>query len=60
MRIGDDGVGFPVLDTKPVAGHIGLQAMRERATMAGGRLTVKSEPGAGTTVEFWLPDAATP
>jgi signal transduction histidine kinase len=29
--------------------------MRERATIAGGRLEISSGPADGTTVEFWLP-----
>lgn len=58
VSISDDGVGFSPDDADVVAGHIGLQAMRERAETAGGWFTVHSSPGEGTTVEFWLPDAA--
>jgi hypothetical protein len=29
--------------------------MRERAEMAGGWCTLRSLPGAGTTLEVWLP-----
>lgn len=54
-RISDDGVGFVAGDSKPVPGHLGLAAMRERATLAGGRLSIEATPGGGTTVEVWLP-----
>jgi signal transduction histidine kinase len=36
-------------------GHLGLLAMRERAEMAGGTWSIRSETGAGTTVTFRLP-----
>lgn len=54
VRIHDDGVGFDTART-PSPGHIGLIAMRERIQLAGGRTSVASEPGKGTSVEFWLP-----
>jgi hypothetical protein len=34
--------------------------MRERAEMVGGRCTVRSAPGSGTCVEFWLPAEEVP
>ncbi|MDQ4129704.1 MAG: histidine kinase [Actinomycetota bacterium] len=56
LRIEDDGRGFSMTDTDlPHRGHIGLIAMRERASMAGGWCRVASEPGGGTTVEAYLP-----
>jgi PAS domain S-box-containing protein len=56
VRIEDDGVGFAAED-EPVErpGHLGLLGMRERMETNGGRLNVVSAPGAGTTVELWLP-----
>jgi len=55
-RIHDDGRGFESEDAnEPVPGHLGFSAMRERAEMAGGIWEIKSVPGEGTTVEFWLP-----
>lgn len=52
LRVVDDGRGFDptVPDTQLQAGHLGLLGMRERAALAGGRLTVHSAPGQGTTV----------
>jgi PAS domain S-box-containing protein len=57
VRIEDDGVGFAPED-EPVErpGHLGLLGMRERMETNGGRLSVVSAPGAGTTVELWLPE----
>jgi signal transduction histidine kinase len=56
IRVRDDGRGFPMSEAyRSNAGHIGLAAMREHAEVAGGRCSVESEPGRGTTVEVWLP-----
>jgi PAS domain S-box-containing protein len=54
VRVTDDGVGFDDSNGSP-PGHLGLSAMREHAEMAGGRLSVRSHPGSGTTVEVWVP-----
>ena len=51
----DNGRGFVVGERDRLPGHLGLLALNERALLAGGWNTVKSEPGLGTTVEFWLP-----
>jgi PAS domain S-box-containing protein len=56
-RISDDGVGFVAGDEEPVPGHLGLAAMRERAELAGGWLTIKAAPGEGTILEVWIPVA---
>ncbi len=54
VKVSDDGVGFDPEDgVKP--GHFGLQGMRERSELAGGRFQVHSVPGRGTRVEFWVP-----
>ena len=36
-------------------GHFGLHGMRERAKLAGGKLTIWSGPDAGTEVELSTP-----
>jgi PAS domain S-box-containing protein len=54
VRVIDDGVGFDASQDSP-PGHLGLSAMREHAEIAGGRLTILSRPGNGTTVEVWIP-----
>jgi signal transduction histidine kinase len=51
----DDGCGFIVSERSQLPGHLGLLALNERALLAGGWNKVISEPGAGTTVEFWVP-----
>jgi signal transduction histidine kinase len=58
VRVRDDGAGFdlPEPDAAATQGHIGLVSMRERAEAAGGRFEIQSEPGAGTIVEFWMPE----
>ncbi len=52
--IRDDGVGFDLTEAVPPAGPrgLGLVGMRERLVAVGGRLAVRSAPGAGTAVEF--------
>ncbi len=57
IRVSDDGVGFDQghVPEAGIPGHLGLDAMRERARLAGGTWKVSSLPGEGTTVEFWLP-----
>ncbi len=37
------------------SGHFGIVGMRERATRAGGSLSITSAPGTGTQVELVLP-----
>ncbi|MFF2509407.1 PAS domain S-box protein [Streptomyces sp. NPDC058067] len=55
MRIVDDGVGYDPLEVESRPGHLGLTLIHERAQMAGGWSRIESEPGGGTTVEFWVP-----
>jgi two-component system, NarL family, sensor histidine kinase UhpB len=52
LRVTDDGRGF----NDAVSEHdgLGVTGMRERARLAGGRLRVRSRPGAGTVVELTL------
>jgi signal transduction histidine kinase len=53
LVVEDDGRGF---DPGAVgAGGLGLTGMRERAALLGGRLTVESAPGAGTTLVVEVP-----
>jgi signal transduction histidine kinase len=56
VRVVDDGAGFDVTMRSGQPGHLGLVAMRERATIAGGWWTIESKPSGGTVVDFWLPD----
>lgn len=56
-RVSDDEVGFVVADAESAPGHLGLAAMRERAELAGGWLTIEAAPEGGTTLEVWIPAA---
>ena len=51
----DNGRGFIVAERERLPGHLGLLALNERALLAGGWNKTQSEPGLGTTIEFWLP-----
>jgi two-component system sensor histidine kinase UhpB len=52
LSIVDDGRGLP---TPMPARRSGLSGMRERARLVQGRLTIESEPGAGTAVRLEVP-----
>ncbi len=54
MRLHDDGIGFAA-DAPPREGSYGLLGMRERSQQLGGRFTLLSRPGCGTTVRLSLP-----
>jgi two-component system sensor histidine kinase UhpB len=56
VAVTDDGSGFDPNRLRD--GGSGLAGMRERAMLAGGRLDVRTVPGAGTTIELVL-DAKT-
>ncbi|GAB4534719.1 MAG: hypothetical protein Fur0018_24680 [Anaerolineales bacterium] len=52
LIVEDDGVGFtPLQDT----GRLGVFGMHERAEMLGGRLTIESQTGQGTTLYMEIP-----
>ncbi|MEU2557731.1 GAF domain-containing sensor histidine kinase [Streptomyces longispororuber] len=55
LRVTDDGRGFDPRATRRAGRHLGLVSMRDRAGGVGGRLTVASEPGKGTTIEMEVP-----
>ncbi|MFB4311764.1 sensor histidine kinase [Actinomadura sp. GTD37] len=58
LRVADDGTGFSVRDVLAQGRRpdcYGLRGMRERAELLGGRVAVRSRPGAGTTVEAVIP-----
>jgi signal transduction histidine kinase len=35
--------------------HFGLESIRQRARLLGGRLTIESKPGSGTLVQMVVP-----
>ncbi len=54
----DDGEGFDLTEVERSydrQGKLGLLNMRERAEMIGGRLSIESAPGKGTTVTLNVP-----
>ena len=64
LDVRDDGVGFEPESGGRArngwrAGGFGLTSMRERLESHGGTLTIKSAPGAGTTIMAALPHAPT-
>ncbi|MBN1313683.1 MAG: hypothetical protein JXB30_19930 [Anaerolineae bacterium] len=60
MTIQDDGQGFEPSDTLynlTAQNHFGLAGMQERVDLIGGRWSLKSAPGKGTTVCItWKPE----
>ena len=58
LEIVDNGIGFDTLE-HPLGsdemGGYGLLSMAERAEIVGGRLNIRSRPGAGTTVTATIP-----
>ncbi len=58
ISVQDDGAGFDTLNIEeeyPKLGSMGLLNIRERAEMAGGKLTIASQPGKGTMVTLVVP-----
>jgi signal transduction histidine kinase len=53
LTIEDDGIGFKI-DSIDQEGHYGLAGIRERAQIAGAKLTVTSRPDQGTRIELKL------
>jgi len=57
MQVCDDGQGFDVAAVmqRPLAGHFGLEGMRERVHLLGGSFSIESTPGLGTRVRVEVP-----
>jgi signal transduction histidine kinase len=55
LEVVDDGRGFDPETAGGAARRLGLASMRERARTAGGRLTIRSRRGGGTTVRVEVP-----
>jgi signal transduction histidine kinase len=51
LAISDDGRGFD-LESIDMINQFGLQGMRERTEMLGGKLEVESRSGHGTTIRL--------
>jgi PAS domain S-box-containing protein len=57
LKVVDDGCGFDPSHVQPAGPQLGfgLTSMRERAEAVGGRLTIRTALGGGTTVEVRVP-----
>lgn len=63
LSIADDGSGFDPdhrSDGRSESRDLGLLVMRERVEMVGGRFSIESSPGRGTTVRADIPLGAAP
>jgi signal transduction histidine kinase len=61
LAVNDDGCGFVVAAVTGAGGeHLGVRSLRGRARKLGGRLTINSQSGRGTTVEVIVPIGASP
>ena len=55
LRVSDDGRGFDIGALPDSETSYGMRSMAERAELIGGRLSVTSRPGIGTTVTATVP-----
>jgi signal transduction histidine kinase len=55
LSVADDGRGFDAAAPEVRGRRLGLTSMEERAAELGGRLTIASAPGEGTTVRLEVP-----
>lgn len=56
LRVRDNGVGMaPSVSERGKEGHFGLSGMRERVERIGGKLTIDSAPGSGTSITVVVP-----
>ena len=56
-EVSDDGRG---IEPGRSSGGLGLSTMKERATLLGGNLEIRSEPSTGTSVRLRMPHPVTP
>ncbi|MCW2867207.1 MAG: domain S-box protein [Marmoricola sp.] len=56
--VADDGRGVSPDAVVDRPGHLGVSGMRDRASVAGGRVDVGPGPEGGTRVRLWLPDGS--
>jgi signal transduction histidine kinase len=53
LEVRDWGIGFNPESVE--RGHFGLEGIRQRVRLLGGRLTIESKPGSGTLVQVVVP-----
>lgn len=51
----DDGIGFDPASLAHREHGLGLQGIRERAQLFGGKLTIESQPGQGSSLFIEIP-----
>jgi signal transduction histidine kinase len=54
LRIADNGYGFDIEVAKRKK-RLGLISMRERLRLVGGKITIRSQPKSGTTIDVLIP-----
>jgi signal transduction histidine kinase len=57
LEVHDNGSGIP-REKLQKGKSLGVLGMRERATLLGGDLSITGNPGKGTTVRVWIPQAS--
>lgn len=55
VRITDDGIGFDPRGGRATGKSLGLQGMKERVALLGGKLNINSSPGKGTNIQITIP-----
>jgi len=55
VQVADEGRGFDLAEVRRGKASLGLACMEERVRMAGGSLSIESEPGAGTYITACFP-----
>ena len=60
LRVADNGAGFRADTAKRKPMAFGLAGMRERATLVGGALAIRSAPGKGVAIVLDLPQVSAP
>lgn len=55
LSVCDNGVGFTSAFQNPATTGIGLKSIRNRATLLGGKVSINSTPGKGTSINLEIP-----
>jgi len=55
VRVRDDGTGFDTEAASSAASGLGLENIRNRASLSGGNSSIHSRPGEGTTITVQIP-----
>ena len=53
LAVADDGKGFTLAKAREHGGGLGLRSIEERVRLVGGRLSIDTAPGMGTTITVW-------